>query len=282
MSAINGQKQGESKEFAGSRDYEVPAIMSDDLVLFPGVEIIIIVSDAENLAALREAQNQQKILAYIPSSSRDTFGAIGTLSLVKGSSSSDHDSSSNAELRGMWRIRVKKFIQSSTCLKVQFEPADESSIATPAEASSLMKQVQDKIDEFIRLIPGIPSEIVNLLKHARTPGALADICANSPDFTNEDRVKLLGVLDEVERLRIVSRLLEKQLVSIRKAVKVESISQCEKCIELADRAFDSDPTRRSEIAVSFLNHVVQDHTGELLALLAEKYGPIFLNRRSLR
>ena len=79
------------------------------------------------------------------------------------------------------------------------------------------------------------------------------------------------MLDQVERLRRVSSLLEKQLVSIRKIAQVEPISECEKCMEFADRVFESDPSKRSEIAISFLNHVVREHTGEVLSLLAEKY-----------
>jgi hypothetical protein len=34
--------------------------------------------------------------------------------------------------------------------------------------------------------------------------------------------------------------------------------------------------------VQFLNHVVRDHTGELLSVLAEKYLPIFMNKRAMR
>ncbi len=270
------------ENLADSRDYEVPAIMSDNLVLFPGIEVITVLKDGESLSALREALNKEKILAYVPLSSLEIAGTIGTLSLVKDSGVGESSSGQDVRLKGMWRIRVKKFIRSGGHLKVQFERANESSKATSDDATSLMNQVQEKIDEFIRLIPGIPSEIVNLLKQAETPGALADLCANSPDFTYKDRVNLLGTLDEVERLRIVGKLLEKQLKSIREVVQVDPIAECEKCIELADKAFESDPSKRSEIAVSFLNHVVHDHTGELLALLAEKYGPIFLSKRSLR
>ena len=90
------------------------------------------------------------------------------------------------------------------------------------------------------------------------------------------------LLDQEERLGKVSRLFEKQLNALRKLAKVESMSDCEKCLELADKAFDSDPSLRAEIAVAFLNHVVRDHTGELLALIAEKYLPIFMNKRSMR
>jgi ATP-dependent Lon protease len=272
----------EGGRLADSIEYEVPAILSDNLVLFPRIEIVTVVRDERSLSALREALKQHQILAHIPSSSRVMTGTIGTLAMVKRTDAIESGAGLNVELKGMWRIRVKRFISSSGYPKVQFERADESVVPPSTNASSLMKKVQDEIDEFVRLIPGIPSEIVSLLKHAETPGALADLCANSPEFTHEERVDLLETLDQVERLRRVSNMIEKQLVSLRKIVQVEPISRCEKCMELADRAFDSDPSKMGEIASSFLNHVVQEHTGELLALLAEKYGPIFLNKRALR
>ena len=277
---VNQEEAG--RVLLDSRDYEVPAIMSDNLVLFPGTEVITAFRDEDSLSSLREALKQHQILAYIPSSSRTIEGALGTLALIKNSDSEESGRGMNVELKGMWRIRVKKFINSSGYPKVQFEKVDESSVTSSPESSSLVEKVQREIDEFVRLIPGIPVEIVSLLKHAENPGVLADICANSPDITYEEKVNLLNTLDQVERLRRVGNLLEKQLVSIRNMAQIVPITSCEKCMELADSAFESDPSKRAETALSFLDHVVREHTGELLGLLAEKYGPVFLNRRSLR
>jgi len=276
---MSAEEAGESSEH---QVYEVPAILSDDLVLFPGIEVITTVKDGRSLSSVREALRQHKVLACIPSSSRMTTGAIGTLAAVKPSGTVEVGDALNVALKGMWRIRVMKFIHSPGYLKVLFERADESITTSTSEISSLMKKAQNEIDDFVRLVPGIPSEIVNLLKQAETPGVLADMCANSPEFTYDQRVELLRTLDQVERLRKVSNLFEKQLASIRKIVEVEPISRCEKCMELADRAFESNPSKMEEIAVSFLNHVVRQHPDELLALLIEKYGPIFLNKRALR
>jgi ATP-dependent Lon protease len=270
------------KEFPDSRDYEAPAIMSDGLVLFPGNELLTAVSDQTSLAAIREALKKHQVLAYIPLSSREKSGPIGTLALVKDSGVVEGGPGLNVELKGMWRIRVKRFIDSPDYTKVQFEKADEYATANSTDASSLVQKVQGEIDEFVKLIPAIPSEIVSLLKHAETPGVLADMCASSPEFTHDEKVELLGMLDQVERLRKVSNLLERQLVSIRQIVQVEPISQCERCMELADRVFESDPSKRPEIAITFLNHVVREHTAEVISVLAEKYGPVFSNRRSLR
>jgi hypothetical protein len=65
-------------------------------------------------------------------------------------------------------------------------------------------------------------------------------------------------------------------------VAAKLIPECDVCMDLADRAFDAEPSKRGETIVAFLNHVIHEHTGELLTLLAEKYGPVFMARRSMR
>ena len=176
---------------------------------------------------------------------------------------------------------MKELIHSSGYLKVLFERAEEIEGASN-DATSLMERVQTEIDEFVKLIPQIPKEIVSRLRQAETPGVLADLCSNSPNFTYDEKVELLGTLDPVERLRRVSELFEKQLASIKKMARVDPISRCETCNELADRVFESDPSKALEIEASFLDHVVRHHPDELLALLIEKYGPVFMNKRALR
>ena len=272
---------GVTEGISDSKDYEVPAILSNELVLFPGMEIMTTVKERKNLSALNEAMSKHQILAFIPASNTEAR-TIGTLAIVRRSESDPAGDGSNLELKGMWRIHIKKLVESSGHPRVLFERANEQASPDSSDSASLVKKVQGQIDEFVKLIPGIPNEIVNLLRHTGSPGNLADLCANSPEFTHEERVELLETLDQEERLGKVSMLFEKQLVALRKLARVEPISDCEKCLELADKAFDSDPSLRAEIAVSFLNHVVRDHTGELLALLAEKYLPIFMNKRSMR
>ena len=60
------------------------------------------------------------------------------------------------------------------------------------------------------------------------------------------------------------------------------IVKCQTCADIADRAFESGQDKMGEIATLFLNHVVQNHTGELLGILAERYGPVFLAKREMR
>jgi hypothetical protein len=65
--------------------------------------------------------------------------------------------------------------------------------------------------------------------------------------------------------------------------RVVPISDCDACTDLADQAFETgSDVEIGQIAVKFLQHAVNEHTGEVMAVLAEKYGPIFLSKRAMR
>ncbi len=162
------------EHFSESKDYEVPALLSEEFVLFPGMDIITVVNEKRGQYALKEALREHQILAFIPSTKSEA-SAIGTLAIVKRSKSRDEERSTgliqedSLELKGMWRIRIKKIIESSAGYpRAIFERVGESSV--PRDSSSLVSKVQGQIDEFVNLIPEIPREIVSLLKHTNSPG----------------------------------------------------------------------------------------------------------------
>lgn len=65
--------------------------------------------------------------------------------------------------------------------------------------------------------------------------------------------------------------------------RVVQISECDICIDLADQTFESGTEADiGKIAAKFLEHVIREHPGEVMSVLAEKYGPIFMTKRALR
>ena len=73
-------------------------------------------------------------------------------------------------------------------------------------------------------------------------------------------------------------------MSIAKANgRVVSIPDCDTCIDLADQAFEAGTESEiGRIAVKFLEHVISEHAGEVMSVLAEKYAPIFMTKRAMR
>jgi hypothetical protein len=60
------------------------------------------------------------------------------------------------------------------------------------------------------------------------------------------------------------------------------IVNCQTCADIADQVFESGQDKMGEIATTFLNHVMRNHTGEILGVLAERYGPVFMAKREMR
>ena len=65
--------------------------------------------------------------------------------------------------------------------------------------------------------------------------------------------------------------------------RVVSIPECDICIDLADQAFESGTEAEiGKIAIRFLEHAISEHPGEVMNVLAQKYGPIFMTKRAMR
>jgi ATP-dependent Lon protease len=267
-------------EDTSSNEYEAPALLAEDEVIFPHSEATITARDQRNAAALLQAAKERQLIVLLPTSDpKDVPGAIGTLVHVRKTSVTK--GRVNALVKGLWRVRAEKVLDGTEYSRITFTKAEEVDDA-PAVRSEIMKVIHNQIDEFVKLIPGIPPEIIEALRRAETPGKLADLCAYSPSFSSEERLDLLKTLGAEERLLKISKHFERQLADLREVAKIKPISECETCAELADRALESEPFRRGEIAVEFLNHVAQKHTAELFGVLAEKYGPTFMRRRALK
>ncbi len=260
--------------------YEAPAIIVDDAIVFPEMEVSMTVHEPRSVAAATQAMKEHNLVVVIPSPGLDrVVGSIGTLVLIRKGAAAEGRTDQSI-WKGLWRVKVDGILSESPYVRVRFSRA-EAVKDTVAERSDLMIEVFGQIDEFMEVIPGIPQEIIAFLKNVDTPGKLADLCAYSPFFTRGERLDLLGTLDPDERLRKVHRLFEKQLESLKMMAKTASILECATCMDLADRAFESGP-RVAEVAREFLDHVVREHPDELLALIAERYGPAFMRRRALK
>jgi len=277
----NRVSEGELRtEGTSSPAYDAPALLAEDEVIFPQTEVTITARDKRNTTALLQAAKERQLIVFMPSrDSKDAPGSIGTLVLVRKTALAK--GGLVASLKGLWRVQVEEVIEEGEYSRARFTKAEEIEDASAGKSKN-MHAVLDQVNEFVKLIPGIPPEIIEVLKNAETPGKLADLCSYSPGFSPDERLDLLKTLKAEDRLLKINKLFERHLSALKELVKVKQIPECETCAELADKALESEPIRRGEIALEFLNHVVQKHPDELLGLLAERYGPVFLRRRALK
>ena len=261
--------------------YEAPAILTQDAILFPEMEVNMSVHEPKSVAATAQAFKEHNLVVLVPSKDIDgVIGSIGTLAMVRRTVPAQ-GAGAQSLWKGLWRVKVDRVVSGEPYVRVKFSRAGEPH-ELQSGRTSMMKTVNDQIDEFIQVIPGIPGEIITFLKSVETPGKLADLCAYSPFFSREERLDLLRTLDPNLRLSKVNKLFERQLANLKRLAKTTSILECNTCQDLADRAFDLGPTAGEEVAQEFLSHVAQEHAEELLGLMAERYGPSFMRRRALK
>ncbi len=264
----------------GDESFEAPALIAEDAIVFPEMEVNITVRDSKNIAALAQAFKEKSLAVLVPVPGPEGLvGSVGTLAMVRAAQPSGKVGESFS--RGLWRVRIQQVTQEQPYMRVRFTRAGGAE-SDSADKSTIMETVLQQIDEFGRLLPGVPVEIISFLKTIETPGRLADMCAYSPFLTLQERLDLLRTLDPNERLGKINKLFEKQLGDLKSAAKGDTIPECPMCIDLADKAFELGATKGAAVAEQFLEHVMREHKDELLAVLAEKYGPAFLSRRALR
>jgi ATP-dependent Lon protease len=268
-------------EFSTEGTYEAPAILVDDAVVFPEMELNMMIHEPRSAAAVAQAFKEHSLLVLVPSSHGDSAaGEIGTLVLLKRTAPS---AGAGAQIiwKGLWRVKVGGVLAEDPYVRVRFSRAEEVR-DFHAGSLDLMKAVLGQIDEFSKVIPGIPQEIISFLKSVDSPGKLSDLCAYSPFFTRSERLDLLRTLDPVERLKNVHRLFERQLSALKTMAKTPTILDCPACSDLADKAFEAGPTTGATVARQFLEHLAREHPDELLGIVAERYGPAFMRRRALK
>jgi ATP-dependent Lon protease len=261
------------------KDEQVPAFFSRDIVLFPGMQISMTLGEEKGKDAVSHALQENRLVAFIPTDFERERQGIGVLTLVAGTERMTN--AVRVELKGLWRVKVSSPTGLGSGPLVKVEKLEETE-GSRRDGESTIRRVHAQLDEFRELIPDIPAEVTTMLSEAKTASELSDLCAMSPTLTHEERLELLSTLDPDERLGMLSRHFDRELEVLRNMVEAKPIPECEICADLADSAFDAEQGARAEAIVELLNHMVGNHTTELLNVLAEKYGPSFMKRRSLR
>src|SRR6185295_537014 len=120
------------------------------------------------------------------------------------------DGTVRAIVQGQSRIRVHSFESTSPHIVAIVEELSDESPAD-VEVEALMRTVQAQIEQYVANGAPVPPEAAVAARNISEPGLLADMVAYSPDMSTEQRQELLETVDVVERLKLVSGFLARQV-----------------------------------------------------------------------
>ncbi len=136
-------------------------------------------------------------------------------------------------LNGLARFHVQEALGLEPYMRAEIlrVEEDESADARPeSELSRLAEELREKTREALSLMSDLPRETAGILDNVDSPGALADLIAsNLPEELASVAVRqsVLEAIDSSKRVDIVSKMLDRQLESLRIKTEISNLVETE-------------------------------------------------------
>ncbi len=207
---------------------ELPLVALRETVIFPEMIVPLTVGREKSVNALNAAIADGNLLALVTqrrAEQEDVEDAadlyeVGTLAKVA-QIVQLQDGTVRAIVQGQGRIRLHGFASTAPYLRATVEELPDAS-PKGIEIEALMKTVAGQIEQYVQSGAPVPPEAAVAARNISEPGLLADMVAYSPDMTTEQRQELLETIDVVERLRVCSAFLARQIEVLELKGKIQS------------------------------------------------------------
>ncbi len=217
-----------SEERPPDTSREMPLVALRETVIFPEMIVPLQVGREKSVNALNAAVAEGGPIALVTqrqaeqediSDPGELYG-VGTLAKIA-QVVQLQDGTVRAIVQGQGRLRLRGFVTTSPYLRARVEEVDDD--APPGlEVQALMRTVQAQIEQYVANGAPVPPEAAVAARNISEPGLLADMVAYSPDMTTEQRQELLETIDVVERLKLVSGFLARQVEILELKGKIQS------------------------------------------------------------
>jgi ATP-dependent Lon protease len=207
---------------------ELPLVALRETVIFPEMIVPLQVGREKSVNALNAAVAGGGPIALVTQrqAEQEEIGdpselyGVGTLAKIA-QVVQLQDGTVRAIVQGQGRLRLDGFSQTSPYLLARIQELHEES-STGVEVQALMRSVQTQIEQYVQSGAPVPPEAAVAARNITEPGLLADMVAYSPDMTTEQRQELLETIDVVERLKLVSGFLARQIEILELKGKIQS------------------------------------------------------------
>src|SRR5436190_9988840 len=210
----------------GPRD--LPLVALRETVIFPEVIVPLEVGREKSVNALNAAVLEGGPIALVTQRQAEQediedpseLYSIGTLAKIA-QVVQLQDGTVRAIVQGQGRLRVHGFSAIEPFLRATIEELPDES-PDGLEVQALMRTVQAQIEQYVANGAPVPPEAAVAARNISEPGLLADMVAYSPDMSTEQRQEMLETIDVIERLKLVSNFLARQVEILELKGKIQS------------------------------------------------------------
>lgn len=217
------------------RPERIPILPLRNSVLFPMSVVPISVGRPRSVRLVEELEAEGGLVGVVaqrdPNVVEPTFDDlfnVGTLARIVRVIRINATSYS-VVLNGLARFHMAQPLLLEPYMRAEVSRGQDRAEPT-AELEELANELREKTREALALMPNLPKETANILDNVREPGSLADLIASN--FPEElasvpVRQRVLEAYDVTQRIHIVSKMLDRQLDTLRIKAEVSNMVETE-------------------------------------------------------
>jgi len=206
----------------------LPLVALRETVIFPEMIVPLQVGRDKSVKALEQAVAADSLIALVTQrqaerediESTDELYEVGTLAKIAQIVQAQ-DGTVRAIVQGQQRLRLLAFESTDEYIAARVQLVSDEA-PEDLEVQALVQTVQGQIEQYVQSGAPVPPEAAVAARNISEPGLLADMVAYSPDMSTEQRQELLETLDVVERLKLVSTFLARQVEILELKGRIQS------------------------------------------------------------
>ena len=208
----------------------LPILPIVDTNLFPKMVLPLVLMQKEAIHLIDETMAGNRLLGLLLSrrsdmdskhSSKDLY-KIGCAAMILKMSKMEEDNKAQLLIQGLNRFKVEEFVEGKSYLQSRITILKAKSFERDKENLALMSNIVEQYEKIVNLSPGLPQEIISMVKSIQEPNVLADMVASTINAPIIEKQKVLELLDVKKRLNKVTRLVNDQLDILEMGSKIQT------------------------------------------------------------
>ncbi len=220
----------EPTEAAMRDDIELPSALPvlplKETVVFPDSATPLAVGQERSIKLIDDVVAKDRVLALVTVKNPDVeqpgwedLYDVGTAAIVH-KLIKVPDGTLRILVQGIERIKLDKAVQDDPYLVGSFTPVPDVLEETP-ELEALTRNVQMLYGRIVGLVPYLPAELELAAANVEDPSALSHLVASTLRLKTEEKQTLLELADVEDRLRELSKVLNRELEVFELGTKIQ-------------------------------------------------------------
>ncbi len=208
---------------------QLPLLPVRDIVVFPYMVLPLFVGREMSIKAIEAALAGNRMIFLATQKALDVenpkpedIHTIGTVGIIMRMLKLP-DERIKILVQGIAKAKVSTYIQSEPYYSVRIDKMPDTKItATTLESEAVMRTVKEQIERIVSLGKVLIPDVMVVIENLEEPGRLADMVASNLGLKVDVTQSVLELQDPIQRLRLVSDILGKEIEVLSMQQKIQA------------------------------------------------------------